>query len=196
MPTIDCGHGNGRRNRLPHLAGSIVWRSRWGRRFVRLPVEADFHRSSKSRKRLCTPRPATRPPYLMLNYNNRYWNDPMKRYLFLLALPLLATDWPQWRGVERAGISKETGLLKSWPKDGPPLAWKTQGLGEGYSAFSISGGLLFTQGQRGNQEFVLAIDTRTGKKAWETLTGKSFRERRGHGPRGTPTLDGDYLYAM
>src|SRR5881409_1375063 len=43
MPTIDCGHGNGRRNRLPHLAGSIVWKSRWGRRF-RLPVEADFHR--------------------------------------------------------------------------------------------------------------------------------------------------------
>src|SRR5262249_37862583 len=39
-------------------------------------------------------------------------------------------------------------------------------------------------------------DTRTGKKAWETLTGKSFRERRGHGPRGTPTLDGAYLYAM
>src|SRR5207249_11462173 len=65
MPTIDCGHWNGRRNRLPHLAGSIVWRSRWGRRF-RLPVEADFHRSSKSRKRLCprgtelgSPLPAT-----------------------------------------------------------------------------------------------------------------------------------------
>src|SRR6266566_3469221 len=55
MPTIDCGHWNGRRNRLPHLAGSSVWQSRWGRRF-RLPVEADFHRSSKSRKRLCTRR--------------------------------------------------------------------------------------------------------------------------------------------
>src|SRR6266704_3570503 len=53
MPTIDCGHWNGRRNRLPHLAGSIVWRTRWGRR-VRLPAESDFHRSSKSRKRLCT----------------------------------------------------------------------------------------------------------------------------------------------
>src|SRR5437870_2985754 len=55
MPTIDCGHWNGRRNRLPHLAASIVWQSRWGRRF-RQPVEADFHLSSKSRKRLiCTP---------------------------------------------------------------------------------------------------------------------------------------------
>src|SRR6266568_2729757 len=132
---------------------------------------------------------------LMLNYNTKR-TDRMKKCILLLALPLLATDWPQWRGVERNGISPETGLLKSWPAGGPPLVWKTQGLGEGYSAFSISGGRLFTQGQRGDQEFVLAIDTNTGKKVWETLTGKSFRERRGHGPRGTPTLDGDRLYAM
>jgi outer membrane protein assembly factor BamB len=120
----------------------------------------------------------------------------MKSWLLLLALPLLATDWPQWRGVERNGASPETGLLKSWPAGGPPLVWKTQGLGEGYSAFSISRGLLFTQGQRGDQEFVLAIDVKTGKKAWETPTGQSYREKRGHGPRGTPTLDGDRLFAM
>src|SRR6266567_3186749 len=132
---------------------------------------------------------------LMLNYNTKR-TDRMKKCILLLALPLLATDWPQWRGAERKGVSPETGLLKSWPAGGPPLVWKAQGLGEGYSAFSVSGGLLFTQGQRGDQEFVLAIDTRTGKKAWETLTGKPFREQRGHGPRGTPTLDGDYLYAM
>src|SRR6266852_3010966 len=119
----------------------------------------------------------------------------MKKYIFLLALPLLATDWPQWRGVERAGISRETGLLKSWPKGGPPLVWKTQGLGEGYSAFSISGGRLFTQGQRADEEYVLAIDTKTGKKVWETWTGKPGLEGRGHVPRGTPTLDGDRLCA-
>jgi hypothetical protein len=55
----------------------------------------------------------------------------MKAWIFLLALPLLATDWPQWRGIERNGISPETGLLKSWPADGPPLVWKTQGLQAG-----------------------------------------------------------------
>ncbi len=120
----------------------------------------------------------------------------MKPWILLLALPLLATDWPQWRGVERNGMSPETGLLKSWPAGGPPLVWKATGLGEGYSAFSISRGLLFTQGQRGEQEFVLAIDVKTGKKAWESPTGQSYREKRGHGPRGTPTLDGDVLYAM
>ena len=120
----------------------------------------------------------------------------MKSWIFLLALPLLATDWPQWRGVERNGISPETGLLKSWPAEGPALVWKTQGLGDGFAAFSVSGGLLFTQGQHGDQEFVIAIDTKTGKKVWETPTGKPYHEQRGNGPRGTPTLDGSVLYAL
>src|SRR5436190_15420726 len=119
------------------------------------------------------------------------------RFLTLfLSLPLLAIDWPQWRGIERNGVSPETGLANSWPAAGPPLVWKAQGLGEGYAAFSIAGGRLFTQGQRGDQEFVLAIDVKTGKKIWETPTGRAYREGRGNGPRGTPTLDGDRLYAL
>jgi len=28
-------------------------------------------------------------------------------------------DWPQWKGPDRTGVSKETGLLKKWPKGGP-----------------------------------------------------------------------------
>lgn len=107
-----------------------------------------------------------------------------------------AADWPQWRGPARDGKSSETGLLKSWPAGGPKLVWKTQGLGEGYSSFSVVQGRLFTQGQRGDREFVLALDVNTGKKLWETLTGRPFREQRGHGPRGTPTIDGDRLYAL
>ena len=120
----------------------------------------------------------------------------MKPWIVLLALPLLAIDWPQWRGIERNGVSPETGLAKSWPAGGPPLVWQARGLGEGYAAFSVAGGRLFTQGQRGTQEFALAFDTGTGKKIWETPTGGSFRESRGSGPRGTPTLDGDRLYAL
>src|SRR5438067_522890 len=115
---------------------------------------------------------------------------------FLLGSLAWGADWPQWRGTNRDGISSETGLLDSWPKGGPPLVWKTQGLGEGYSSFSVVSDRLFTQGQRGEEEFVLAFDTNTGKKLWETKTGSSFREQRGHGPRGTPTVDGDRVYAL
>src|SRR5688500_20366783 len=66
-------------------------------------------------------------------------------------------DWPQWRGPNRDGISKETGLLKQWPAEGPPLAWKTSGAGRGYSSFSIANGRLYTMGLRGDREFVIAF---------------------------------------
>jgi hypothetical protein len=93
----------------------------------------------------------------------------MRRLLlrFILTFPLLAStlaaaDWPQWRGPNRDGISAETGLLSSWPSGGPKMVWKTNGLGVGYSSFAIVNGKMYTQGQRGNQEFVLAIDVNTG----------------------------------
>lgn len=105
-------------------------------------------------------------------------------------------DWPQWRGSNRDGISKETGLLKQWPADGPPLAWKTTGAGGGYSSFSIAKGRLFTMGLRKDREYVVAFDVATGKQVWATAHGGAFRNDRGDGPRGTPTVDGENLYAL
>ncbi|HEX7333383.1 MAG TPA: PQQ-binding-like beta-propeller repeat protein [Pyrinomonadaceae bacterium] len=128
------------------------------------------------------------------------------RLLFVAAVLLLsvasaalaqsAANWPQWRGPNRDGISKETGLLKQWPAEGPPLAWKASGAGRGYSSFSISNGKLYTMGLRGDREFVIAFDVATGKEAWATAHGSAFRNDRGDGPRGTPTIDGDRVYAL
>jgi outer membrane protein assembly factor BamB len=105
-------------------------------------------------------------------------------------------DWPQWRGANRDGISKETGLLKQWPAEGPPLVWKATGAGGGYSSFSVANNRLYTLGLRGNREFIVAFDVTTGKEAWATAHGGAFRNDRGDGPRGTPTIDGDRLYAL
>ncbi|PYT18808.1 MAG: polyvinylalcohol dehydrogenase [Acidobacteria bacterium] len=116
--------------------------------------------------------------------------------VLLISLTAAAGDWPQWRGPNRDGISSETGLLTSWPAGGPRVVWKTTGLGEGYSSFSVVKGRLYTQGQRGDQEYVYAFDIKTGTKLWEVPTGRPYREQRGNGPRGTPTIDGDRLYAM
>jgi len=107
-----------------------------------------------------------------------------------------AADWPQWRGPNRDGISAETGLLDAWPKGGPPLAWQIHGLGEGYSSAAIAAGRLFIQGQQGNEEYVLALDAATGKQLWRTHTGIPFKESHGYGPRGTPTVDGEQVYAL
>ncbi|MCM3869483.1 MAG: PQQ-like beta-propeller repeat protein [Pyrinomonadaceae bacterium] len=108
----------------------------------------------------------------------------------------VGADWPQWRGPNRDGISKETGLLKQWPEQGPPLVWKATGAGGGYSSFAISKGRLFTLGLRSDREYVIAFDVTNGKEAWATPFGSAFRNDRGDGPRGTPTVDGDTVYAL
>jgi outer membrane protein assembly factor BamB len=105
-------------------------------------------------------------------------------------------EWPQWRGPQRDGVSKETGLLKQWPAEGPPLAWKVSGAGRGYSSLAITGGRIYTQGLRGDREYVIALDLATGKEVWATAHGNAFRNDRGDGPRGTPTVEGERLYAL
>jgi outer membrane protein assembly factor BamB len=107
-----------------------------------------------------------------------------------------AGDWPQWRGPNRDGVSRETGLLKQWPADGPPLLWKAKGAGRGYSSMAIASGVLYTQGLRNEREHVIAFDINTGREVWATPHGSAFRNDRGDGPRGTPTVDGDKLYAL
>ena len=115
---------------------------------------------------------------------------------FLLPLALAATDWPQWRGSQRDGKSVETGLLREWPAGGPPKKWKAEGLGEGYSTVAVTQGRVFTMGQRGDVEYVIALDEATGSKVWETAAGGAYRERRGDGPRGVPTVEGDRLWSI
>lgn len=114
------------------------------------------------------------------------------------SLALRADDWPQWRGPERTGISKETGLLKEWPKDGPPLRWKLTDIGPGYSSPAVAGGKVFIQTTAGDEEFALALDEATGKTLWKTPIG-SVGKNRGPdypGTRATPTVDGDRLYCL
>jgi outer membrane protein assembly factor BamB len=127
----------------------------------------------------------------------------MKRFFALFVVFALSAivfgqngDWPQWRGANRDGISQETGLLKQWPEGGPPLAWKAQGAGRGYSSLAVAKGRLYTLGLRGDREFVVAFDAATGKELWATAHGGAFRNDRGDGPRGTPTIDGDKIYAL
>src|SRR5215510_3403807 len=78
-------------------------------------------------------------------------------FCVLFASCAFADDWPQWQGPDRNAISKERGLLKEWPKDGPPLAWKTTGLGGGDSAPSVVAGRIFGMSHRGSDEIVWVL---------------------------------------
>ena len=107
-----------------------------------------------------------------------------------------ALDWPQWRGPERNGISKETGLLKEWPRSGPPMAWSAAMLGAGYGSVAVAGDHVWVQGMRNRQSVVTSLNRADGKATWVRIIGSAGENDRGSGPRGTPSVDGDRLYAL
>jgi outer membrane protein assembly factor BamB len=110
-----------------------------------------------------------------------------------------AADWPQWQGPDRNAISKETGLLQAWPKDGPPLDWKIDKCGGGDGAPSIAAGQIFGMGNRGGDEVVWALSEKDGKELWATSLGKVFEQQMPQGREGpgcTPAVDGDRLYVL
>jgi outer membrane protein assembly factor BamB len=131
---------------------------------------------------------------------NMFCRTPIKALgcaaLMLAASACLAADWPQFRGPDRDDISKETGLLKQWPAAGPALAWKVNGLGGGFSGPSIVGNQLFTMGDRGGQEFVIALDLTTHKEQWSTPVGPVYTNPNGTGPRCTPAVDGNFVFVL
>jgi outer membrane protein assembly factor BamB len=119
--------------------------------------------------------------------------------VLLLAAPLAAQenthkpyDWPQWRGPNRDGLSKETGLLKQWPEGGPKLLWTAKGVGRAYSSVAVANGRIFTIGDRNKDCVVIALDEATGKELWATRIAPA----QGDGPRSTPTVDGLNVYAL
>ena len=118
----------------------------------------------------------------------------------VVALSLMAggADWPQWRGPERTGISKETGLLKEWPKDGPKLVWQQKDIGSGYSTPAVVGDRLYLMSNRDMNEFAVALDTKDGKEVWSVKVGAVGKNNGPQypGTRSTPTVDGDVLYCL
>jgi outer membrane protein assembly factor BamB len=106
-------------------------------------------------------------------------------------------DWPQWQGQDRTAVSSETGLLKDWPQQGPPLVWSIDTLGGGYSTPSIAAGRIFGMSYRGDDEVVFALEEATGKELWSVRVATANRNiGYGEGSRCTPTVEGDVLYAL
>jgi len=108
-------------------------------------------------------------------------------------------DWPQWQGPDRTAHSKETGLLKEWQKNGPPLAWKVKGLGGGDSTPSVAAGSIYGMANRGEDEVVWALSEQDGKERWAVRIAPAHSQnfpQSKEGPSATPTVDGDRLYVM
>ena len=110
----------------------------------------------------------------------------------VLGTTALTADWPQWRGLNRDGLSRETRLSKKWPENGPPLLWSVGGLGRGYSSVVVANGILYVQGLVAKRGILFAYDL-NGKHLWQTDYGAEFTDTYA-GTRSTPTVNDGKVY--
>ena len=116
--------------------------------------------------------------------------------LVLSARPDSGSDWPQYRGPDRLGAIRESGLLAAWDAGQPRVVWRRP-IGAGYSAVTVAGGRLFTMDADAAKEAVLALDVESGATVWRVEVGAFVQAELGDGgPRSTPTVDGRVVYAV
>jgi outer membrane protein assembly factor BamB len=116
--------------------------------------------------------------------------------IVLFSIEMKAQDWPQWRGPNRDGVSKEANLNLNWEEKSPALLWTFRNAGAGYAAPTIVGSVLYSHGAAGGDDFAFAVDTKTGQLKWKQRLGDLFVMDRGDGSRGSVTVDGDKLYLI
>jgi len=119
---------------------------------------------------------------------------------FALSLPFSfwspargGSDWPEWRGLHRTGVTSEE-INTSWPPDGPKVLWRAS-IGTGFSSMSISQGKLYTTGNANEQETIWCLDALNGKEVWKhsypSPLGSVYYEG---GPGSTPTVESNRVY--
>lgn len=129
----------------------------------------------------------------------------------LIHLPLLAEDWPQWMGPRRDGTWRESGVVDAVPDSGLTVKWR-QPIGLGYAGPAVAGGRVFvldyqiregkvaanpgTADKMEGRERVLCLNADTGEVVWEHGYDQPYAISYGSGPRTTPTVDGDRVYAL
>jgi outer membrane protein assembly factor BamB len=105
--------------------------------------------------------------------------------------------WPEFRGPRRDGVSRETGLLPSWPQGGPALLWTATGIGDGFPTASIAGGMIYTVGNMDRQTLITALDLE-GRIRWQTTNGPDWvgAPPGQPGARSVPTVADDQVFHL
>jgi len=118
--------------------------------------------------------------------------------LLLHAAPTAADDWPFFRGPNCNGVSAETDWTADWPASGPNVAWQTN-VGIGVSSVVVVGDRLITMGslQDQDEDVVWCLDVHSGRVLWRFTYASKFDARQFEGgPASTPTVDGQFVYAL
>jgi outer membrane protein assembly factor BamB len=106
-------------------------------------------------------------------------------------------DWPSFLGPTGDGKSPETGLIVPWPAEGPRLVWQHR-LGTGYGAPTVSRGRLFQFDRDRDNARVVCLNSATGEQIWKFEYPTDYEDLYGYdnGPRCSPIVDGDHVYAF
>ena len=132
--------------------------------------------------------------------------------LMLLAGTARADDWPQWLGPRRDADWRETGTLDAFPAGGPKVLWRAP-VGQGYAGPAVAGGNVylmdravapgqapakspFDRKETAGDERVVCLDRTTGAQKWAHRYPSAYRVSYAAGPRCTPAVDGDRVYAL
>ena len=121
--------------------------------------------------------------------NSRSWLHPAAfgAALLFLSLPTAMAEqsarlvrseeagWPQFRGPARDGVSLETGLLKTWPEEGPKLLWHVTDLGDSYSSPIITEQGIFITGDVVDDLVISAYDLE-GALRWKKKNGNAWKD--------------------
>ncbi len=113
----------------------------------------------------------------------------------LCILSAAGGDWYQYRGPNRDGISRETGLVRGWGEAGPKEVWRVP-VGPAFSGISVVGNRVYNMGSDDTSEYAFALDAQTGKEVWRVPVGDLFKDNFGDGPRSTPAIHGDLVYVL
>ncbi len=119
--------------------------------------------------------------------------------LFLTVSVAAADDWPQWRGPQRDGVWRETGIVEKFASAELPIKWRAP-ISPGYSGPTVAGGRVYVtdrQTEPKQVERVHCLDAATGKPLW-THTYDCFYEKVGYqaGPRASVSIDDGRAYSL
>lgn len=108
-----------------------------------------------------------------------------------------AVDWPQFRGPNHDGVSREKTFARSWPESGLPVLW-TREVGAGFSSFAVVGGRVFTCGTEDAKQVMFCLDFKNGDVLWKNAYEPEISDPDPHlhGPRATPTVNHGRVYMM
>lgn len=106
-----------------------------------------------------------------------------------------AKDWPQFLGPQGDATSTETGILTSFPKEGPEIVWKAD-LEGGFGGAAVVGDEVFIADRvEKEKDMLVCLDFKTGEEKWR-YESPSEGEPSYPGSRSVPTVEEDAVYIL